>query len=98
MTSRQTHNSPKPRSRAPAASFAAVLLAGCSLTSLAHAQAVSGADKEQQIAQAQLQISDAQARVLAAQAELAHAQAELAQMQSGVEPRPVQLAQASAPQ
>src|SRR4051812_43877403 len=63
------------------ASFAAVLLAGCSLTSIAHAQAVNG-EKTQQLAQAQLQLADAEARVRAAQADLAHAQSELSQMQS----------------
>ncbi len=87
----------KPRARA--ASFATLLLASCSLASLAHAQAINGADKEQQLAQAQLQLSDAQARVQFAQAELARAQTELAQMQSegGREARPTQMAQASAP-
>lgn len=81
--------------RRTTASFMAALLAGCSLTSLAHAQA-AGAGREQQLAQAQVQLSDAQARVLEAQSELARAQAELARMQGGNEPRPVQVAQAGA--
>lgn len=63
-------------------SLAVALLTTCSLTSLAHAQAVGQVDKSQQLAQAQAELSDAQRRVLAAQEELTRAQAELSQVQS----------------
>ncbi len=65
------------RARFTTASFIAVLLTSCSLSTLAHAQS-GGAEKSLQLAQAQQQLIEAQERVAQAQRELEAAQRELA--------------------